>query len=148
MPLIQNNKTENRNNVVTNSIKDFKNGPHKKYFKKWVIKMINPRGGMGKKMKEEHRTGRERDIYNKIADLNKNVSVIMLNVSELNSPPLFWSIYLFVFRFFSHIDYNRVLSRVPGAIQSVLVGYLSLYVDPNLIYSPIPFTFSNHKFVF
>ena len=27
---------------------------------------------MGKKMKEEHRTGRERDIYNKIADLNKN----------------------------------------------------------------------------
>ena len=58
--------------------------------------MINPRGGMGKKMKEEHRTGRERDIYNKIADLNKNVSVIMLNVSELNSPP-FFDPYIYLF---------------------------------------------------
>ena len=47
-------------------------------------------------MKKEPRTGRKRDIYNKIVDLNKNVSVIMLNVSELNSPP-FFDPYIYLF---------------------------------------------------
>ena len=33
-------------------------------------------------------------------------------------------IYLFLFKFFSHLDYYKILSRVPRAIQQVLVGYL------------------------
>ena len=37
-------------------------------------------------------------------------------------------IYLFFFRFFFHIGYYRVLSRVPCAIQQVLVDYL-LYIQ-------------------
>ena len=32
--------------------------------------------------------------------------------------------YLFFFRFFSQVGYHRMLSRVPGAIQQVLVDYL------------------------
>ena len=43
--------------------------------------------------------------------------------------PLCWfiNIYLFFFRFFSHLGYHRILSRVPCAIQEVLVDYL-LYI--------------------
>ena len=37
---------------------------------------------------------------------------------------LYIHIYLFFFRFFSHIGYYRVVSRVLCAIQQVLVGYL------------------------
>ena len=37
---------------------------------------------------------------------------------------LYLSTYLFFFRFFSHLGHYRVLSRVHGAIQHVLVGYL------------------------
>jgi len=55
-----------------------------------------PKRRHGKKMKKEHRTVRKRDIYNKIVDLNKNVSVIMLNVSELNSPS-FFDPYIYLF---------------------------------------------------
>ena len=33
-------------------------------------------------------------------------------------------VYIYIFRFFSLIDYYRILSRVPCAIQYVLVGYL------------------------
>ena len=32
--------------------------------------------------------------------------------------------YLFFFRFFSHIGYYKVLSRVPCAIQQVLADYI------------------------
>ena len=32
--------------------------------------------------------------------------------------------YLFFFKFFSHLGYYRILTRVPCAIQQVLVGYL------------------------
>ena len=38
---------------------------------------------------------------------------------------LYIYIYSFFFRFFSHIGYHRILSRVPCALQQVLVGYLS-----------------------
>ena len=40
--------------------------------------------------------------------------------------PLCWfiNIYLFFFRFFFHLGYHRILSRVPCAIQEVLVDYL------------------------
>ena len=37
---------------------------------------------------------------------------------------LYIYMYPFFFKFFSHLDYYRVLSRVPCAIQQVLVGYL------------------------
>ena len=57
-------------------------------------------------------------------------------------------------RFFSHIGHYRVLSRVPCAIQQVLISYLfyiqqCVYVNPNLPTYPSPLTtclFS--KFVF
>ena len=39
--------------------------------------------------------------------------------SKMN--PLYIYVYLFFFRFFSHIAYYRVLSRVPYAVQEVLV---------------------------
>ena len=59
------------------------------------------------------------------------------------------------YRLFSRIDHYRVLSRVPCAIQQVLISYLfyiqqCLYVTPNLLIypSPRPFSFGNHKFVF
>lgn len=45
--------------------------------------MINPKEGKGK-MKKEHRAEGKRDVCNKTVDLNKNISVITLNISELN----------------------------------------------------------------
>ena len=50
----------------------------------------------------------------------------------------------FFFRFFTHIGYYRVLSRVPCAVQQVLAGYLfyiwqCVWVNPKLlIYPPAP----------
>ena len=41
---------------------------------------------------------------------------------------LYIHIYLFFFRFFSHIGYYRVLNRVPCAIQQVLVDYLFYFI--------------------
>ena len=38
---------------------------------------------------------------------------------------LYIYIYLFFFRFFSHIVYQRILSRVPCVIHYTIVGYLS-----------------------
>ena len=37
-------------------------------------------------------------------------------------------IYIFFFSFFSHMGHYRVLSRVPCAIQYVLVNYQFLYI--------------------
>ena len=61
--------------------------------------------------------------------------------------------YPHIFRFFSHIGYYRVLSRVPYAIQQVFISHFfyiwySVYVNLNLpIYiSPLPAGI--HKFVF
>ena len=51
--------------------------------------------------------------------------------------------YLFFFRFFSHLGYYRILSRVPCAIQEVLVGSLfyvqeCVPINPKfLIYAPL-----------
>ena len=47
-------------------------------------------------------------------------------------------VYIFFLRFFSFIGYYKILSRVPCAIQQVLVGYLfyiqqCVYVNPNLL---------------
>ena len=80
---------------------------------------------------------------------------------------LYIEIYLFFFKFFSLLDYYKILSIVPCAIQQVLVNYLfyislSLYmiyiyiyvcvcvcVNPKLlIILPPAFPFGNHKFVF
>ena len=52
-------------------------------------------------------------------------------------------IYPLFFRFFSHIGHYRVLSRVPCAIQQVLVSYLfyvkqCVYVSPDLPIYPSP----------
>ena len=48
---------------------------------------------------------------------------------------LYIYVYPFSFRFFSHIAYYRVLSRVPCGIQQVLVGYLFKYSS---MYMSIP----------
>ena len=62
--------------------------------------------------------------------------------------------YPFPFGFFSHIGHYTVLSRLPCAIQQVLVTYLfciqqCIYVNPNLIYpSPQHLPFAPHKFGF
>ena len=52
------------------------------------------------------------------------------------------------FRFYSHIDHYRVLSRVPCALHQVLISYLlyiqqCIYVNPNL-----PITFFFYKFIY
>ena len=54
-----------------------------------------------------------------------------------------FSLYLFSFRFFSHIGYYGALSRVPCAIQQVLVDslyYIQQYepVNLNLLIYPLP----------
>ena len=54
---------------------------------------------------------------------------------------LYIYIYSFFFRFLTHVGYYRILSRVPCAIQQVLVGYLfyiqqCIYVNPNLPIHP------------
>ena len=57
-------------------------------------------------------------------------------VNQLYIYPLFFS-------FFSHIGHQRVLSRVPCAIQQVLISYQfyiqqCVYVNPNLLIYPSP----------
>ena len=52
-------------------------------------------------------------------------------------------LYPLFFRFFSHIGHDRALSRVPCAIQQVLISYLfyiqqHVYVNPNLPIYPSP----------
>ena len=64
-------------------------------------------------------------------------------------------IYPLFLRFFSHTGHYRVLSRVPCAIQQVLISYLfyiqqCVYVNPNLPIYPSPsppFPLGSHKFV-
>ena len=82
-----------------------------------------------------------------------NVYVSIL-VSQFLPPHPFppWQPYIyplslcpFFFRFFSRIGYYRILSRVPCAIQQVLVDYLfyiqqCVYVNPKLLIIP-PLTF-------
>ena len=57
------------------------------------------------------------------------------------------------FRFPSNLGHHRALSRVPCAIQSVLIRYLfyiqqCIYVNPNLPVHPTPPSpLGNHKFV-
>ena len=64
-------------------------------------------------------------------------------------------IYLLFFRFLSHIGYYKVLSRVPCAIQQVLISYLfyiqwCVHGNPHLPIYPSCFLFPacNHTFVF
>ena len=63
------------------------------------------------------------------------------------------SIYLLVFRTFSHKGHYRVLSRVPCALQQVIISYIIyscgyIHVKLNLpIYPPLQSS-GNHKFVF
>ena len=64
--------------------------------------------------------------------------------------------HIFFFRFFSHVSYHKILSRLPCALQQVLVDGLSyissayMHVHPKLLVYPSPpcFPFGNHKFVF
>ena len=49
----------------------------------------------------------------------------MLCQSQVYSKVIHSYIYSLFFRFFSHIDYHRILSRVPCAIPQVLFVYLS-----------------------
>ena len=63
-----------------------------------------------------------------------------------------WEIiyYLLFFRFFSHIGYYMVLSRIPCSIQEVLISYF-IYIamciyqsqPPNLSLPPQRFCFGN-----
>ena len=63
--------------------------------------------------------------------------------------------YTFFFKFFSHIDYQRILGRVPCALQQVPVGQ-SFHIPQRAYASPkppvhpfpLPVPFGNHKFVF
>ena len=48
---------------------------------------------------------------------------------------LYIYIYLFFFKFFSHLDYYRILSSIPCAIHWVLVGYL-LYIEQGVHVNP------------
>ena len=61
---------------------------------------------------------------------------------ELNPCPLCWQAeYPLFFRFFPHISHCRVLSRVPCAIQQVLINdpcYVYVYVNPNFPIYPSP----------
>ena len=62
-------------------------------------------------------------------------------------------IYICFFRFFSLIGYNKILSRVPCAIQQVLVGYPSIQSSVCMVIQTpglsLPdFPFGNHKLVF
>ena len=65
-----------------------------------------------------------------------------------------YPLFFFFLRFFSHICHYRLLSRVPCAIQQVLISYLfyiqqCVYVNPNLPIYPSPhLSPGNHKFVF
>ena len=45
-------------------------------------------------------------------------------VFQASSKMIQLHIYSFFFRFFSHVGYHRVLSRVPCARQWIFVGYL------------------------
>ena len=56
---------------------------------------------------------------------------------------LYIYIYPLFFRFFSHLGHYRVLSRVPCAVQQILMSYLfyiqyCVYVNPNLPIYPSP----------
>ena len=64
-------------------------------------------------------------------------------------------IYLFSFRFFSHVDYHRLLGRVLCTTKQVLVGQPfhvpSVHMPvqtPSPSQPPSPVPFGNHKFVF
>ena len=59
---------------------------------------------------------------------------------------LYMYTYPFFFRFFSHLGYYRILSRVLCVIQQVLVDYLfyiqqCVYVNPKLLIYPSPLPF-------
>ena len=76
-------------------------------------------------------------------------------VSALQQSDPVIHIYTFFFRCFSHIDYCRILGRIPCAIQQVPVGQLFhipqyAHANPKLPIqpSPKPVPFGNHKFVF
>ena len=63
-------------------------------------------------------------------------------------------IHPFFSRFFSHIDYHRILGGIPGAIWQVPIGQ-SLHIPQSAYASPKPPTippqpipYGNHKFVF
>ena len=57
-------------------------------------------------------------IYNVVS-----VSGVQQSESHIYIYPLFL-LFFFFFRFFSHIGHYRVLSRVPCAIQQVLISYV------------------------
>ena len=64
---------------------------------------------------------------------------------------LYIYVYPLFFRFFSHVGNYRALSRVPCAIQQVLISCLfyiqqCVYVTPSLPIHPLPPR--NHRFVF
>ena len=62
----------------------------------------------------------------------------------------------FFFRFFSHVDYHRILGRVPCAVQQVPIGQpfhipQYAYANPKTSVHPSPPTpvpFGNHQFVY
>ena len=78
-----------------------------------------------------------------IVDLQCCIIFLLYNRVNL----LYIHIYPLFFRFYSHIGHYRVLSRVPCAVQQVLVVYLFYvcqWISINakfLIYPPLPFPF-------
>ena len=85
-----------------------------------------------------------------IVDLQCCIIFLLYNRVNL----LYIHIYPLFFRFYSHIGHYRVLSRVPCAVQQILISYLfyiqqCVYVSPNLPIYPSPlFPPGKHKFIF
>ena len=81
-----------------------------------------------------------KNFYWSIVDLQRLCQFLLY--SKVNQ--LYIYIYPLFFRFFSHIGHQTVLSRVPCAMQQVLISYLfyiqqCVYVNPNLpIYPSLP----------
>ena len=80
-------------------------------------------------------------------------NVVLVTGVQKSESVIYIYIYPLFFRFFSYTGHYRVLSRVPCAIQQVLISYLFyiqqyVYVNPNLSIYPFPsLSPSNHKFV-
>ena len=67
------------------------------------------------------------------------VDFIMLYQFQVYGQVNLFSIYinLLFFRFFSHIGHNRVLSRIPCAIQQALINYLFYVYSVVLVSVPV-----------
>ena len=74
---------------------------------------------------------------------NQLIYNVLVSFIQPSNSVMHTYMYLFFISVFSHIGYYRILSRVPSAVQWVLVGYLSyilqyIYVHAKLLIYPSP----------